>query len=46
MADYSPDKQNNTSKNTKRKSNSNQNKKLIKEINELKEELEIKDEKI
>ena len=46
MADYSPDKQNNNSKNTKRKSNSNQNKKLIKEINELKEELEIKDEKI
>ena len=46
MADYSPNKQNNNSKNIKRKSNSNQNKKLIKEISELKEELEIKDEKI
>ena len=46
MADYSSNKQNNNSKNTKRKNNSHQNKKLTKEINELREELEIKDEKI
>ena len=46
MADYSSQKQGNNSKNMKRKNNSNQNKKLIKEISELKEELEIKNEKI